>query len=232
VDDFLVTGGRQLAGSVRVSGSKNGTLPLLAASLLIDGVTVIDNVPDIFDVGTMIQMLRALGAKCDFVGPAKLRIDASKINLVEAPYDLVRKMRGSFYVAGPLLARFGACQVPLPGGCVIGSRPVDFHIQGFKALGAEVSERHGVMSARAKRLHGTRIYMDPRLRSVGATVNLMLAASLAVLVVRQGDAVGLGLFVLEGDHKVRLELGIDRPHKLWRHHADDREALFSPAIQS
>jgi UDP-N-acetylglucosamine 1-carboxyvinyltransferase len=138
-----------------------------------------DNVPDIFDVGTMIQMLRTLGAKCDFIGPAKLRIDTSNINSVEAPYDLVRKMRGSFYVAGPLLARFGACRVPLPGGCVIGSRPVDFHIQGFKALGAEVTERYGVLSAKASRLHGTRIYMDPRLRSVGATVNIMLAASLA-----------------------------------------------------
>lgn len=179
MDEYLVSGGRQLAGSVRVSGSKNGTLPLLAASLLIDGVSVIDNVPDIHDVGTMIQMLRALGAKCDFVGPAKLRIDASDITSLEAPYDLVRKMRGSFYVAGPLLSRFGACQVPLPGGCVIGSRPVDFHIQGFKALGAEVTEKHGVMSARAKRLRGTRVYMDPRLRSVGATVNIMLAAALA-----------------------------------------------------
>ena len=179
LDEYLVTGGKQLAGSVRVSGSKNGTLPLLAASLLIDGVTVIDNVPDIMDVGTMIEMLRRLGAKCDFIGPTKLRIDASNIHDVEAPYDLVRKMRGSFYVAGPLLSRFGACRVPLPGGCVIGSRPVDFHIQGFKALGAEVSERHGVMSARASRLKGTRIFMDPRLRSVGATVNIMMAASLA-----------------------------------------------------
>lgn len=179
MDDIVVTGGRPLAGSVRAGGSKNGTLPLLAASLLIDGETIIDNVPGIEDVGTMIQMLRALGAKCEFLGPGKLRIDASTVNSVAAPYDLVRKMRGSFYVAGPLLARFGECEVPLPGGCVIGSRPVDFHIMGFKALGAEVTERHGVMKARAGRLRGTRVFMDPRLRSVGATVNIMLASVLA-----------------------------------------------------
>ena len=175
----MVTGGNPLAGSVRVSGSKNGTLPLLAASLLVDGETIIDNVPGIEDVGTMIEMLRALGAKCQFIGPMKLQIDASTVNSVAAPYNLVRKMRGSFYVAGPLLSRFGECEVPLPGGCVIGSRPVDFHINGFKALGAEVVEKYGVMRARAPRLRGTRIFMNPRMRSVGATVNIMLAAVLA-----------------------------------------------------
>lgn len=179
MDDFQVAGGKPLAGSVRISGSKNGALPLLAASLLVDGETVIDNIPDIEDVGTMIEMLRALGAKCQFIDRVKLRIDASSVGSPSAPYDLVRKMRGSFYVAGPLLSRFGECEVPLPGGCVIGSRPVDFHIQGFKALGAEVEEKHGVMRATASRLRGTRIFMDPRLRSVGATVNIMLASALA-----------------------------------------------------
>ncbi|NSW54376.1 MAG: UDP-N-acetylglucosamine 1-carboxyvinyltransferase [Armatimonadetes bacterium] len=179
MDEIVVTGGRPLTGSVRASGSKNGTLPLLAAALLVDGETVLDNIPTINDVIIMIEMLRALGAKCEFVDRATLKIDASTVNSVSAPYDLVRRMRGSFYVAGPLLARFGKCEVPLPGGCVIGSRPVDFHIAGFKALGAEVDERHGVMRAEASRLKGTRIFMDPRSRSVGATVNLMLAASMA-----------------------------------------------------
>ncbi len=179
MDEIVITGGRPLTGRVRASGSKNGTLPLLAAALLIDGETVIDNVPGIEDVGTMIQMIRALGAKCEFIGPSKLRIDARTVSSVTARYDLVRKMRASFYVAGPLLARFGECEVPLPGGCVIGSRPVDFHINGFKALGAEVVEKHGVVKARAPRLHGTRIFMDPRVRSVGATVNIMLASALA-----------------------------------------------------
>jgi UDP-N-acetylglucosamine 1-carboxyvinyltransferase len=179
VDDIIVVGGKPLAGRVQAGGSKNGTLPLLAAALLVDGVTVVDNIPDIEDVGTMIEMLRALGAGCEFIGPTRLRIDASNITSLAPPYDLVRKMRASFYVAGPLLSRFGACEVPLPGGCVIGHRPVDFHIQGFKALGAEVNERGGVMRARASRMRGTRIFMDPRMRSVGATVNIMLAAVLA-----------------------------------------------------
>ncbi len=179
MDKVVITGGNPLVGSVRVSGSKNGTLPLLAATLLVEGESIIENIPDIHDVTTMIEMLRRLGAKCTFLSPGVLKIDATHLNSVSAPYDLVRRMRGSFYVAGPLLARFGAAEVPLPGGCVIGSRPVDFHVRGFRALGAEVEERHGMMYAKATSLKGTRIYMDPRFRSVGATVNIMLAAALA-----------------------------------------------------
>ncbi|NLO07896.1 MAG: UDP-N-acetylglucosamine 1-carboxyvinyltransferase [candidate division WS1 bacterium] len=176
---FRITGGTPLEGTASVSGSKNGSLPLLAAALLVDDEVVLHNIPAISDIKTMIRMLRALGARAEFREDGGLVIDGSSVNSVSAPYDLVRRMRGSFYVAGPLLARFGEAQVPLPGGCVIGSRPVDFHVRGFKALGAEVEEKYGVMHATAKRLRGTRIYMDPRLRSVGATVNLMLAASLA-----------------------------------------------------
>jgi UDP-N-acetylglucosamine 1-carboxyvinyltransferase len=179
VDTLHITGGQPLAGEIRISGSKNGTLPLLAASLLVEGETIIDNVPDIQDVGTMIQMLRALGARCTFIAPGKLRVDASNITSVAPPYDLVRRMRASFYVAGPLLSRFGEAEVPLPGGCVIGARPVDYHIMGFKALGAEVQDRHGVMYARAGRLRGADILLDGHTRSVGATVNIMLAAVLA-----------------------------------------------------
>ncbi len=174
-----IHGGNPLYGDVNISGSKNATLPLLAASLLVKGHTVIENVPRIDDIHAMIAMLRALGAKCDFVQDTTLSIDATAISSVSAPYNLVRKMRGSFYVAGALLGRFGEAEVPLPGGCVIGSRPVDFHIQGFKALGAVVEERHGVMHARADKLTGDHIIMDSRYRSVGATVNIMLAAVLA-----------------------------------------------------
>lgn len=174
-----VTGGPPLVGSVTISGSKNGSLPLLAASLLIADEVLLHNIPQIEDVRTMISMLRSLGAKCEEVDSDSLRIDASEVKSVEAPYDLVRKMRGSFYVAGPLLARFGEARVPLPGGCVIGNRPVDLHIKGFRALGATVEDRYGVMHATADRLRGTLVLMDPRLRSVGATVNIMLAAVLA-----------------------------------------------------
>ncbi|MGI5817939.1 MAG: UDP-N-acetylglucosamine 1-carboxyvinyltransferase [Armatimonadota bacterium] len=176
---FRITGGIPLHGTAAISGSKNGSLPLLAATLLVDGEVVLHNIPDIRDIRTMIKMLQALGAKIEARQDGGLSIDSSDITSVVASYDLVRRMRGSFYVAGPLLARFGEAQVPLPGGCVIGSRPVDFHVRGFKALGAKVEEKYGVMHGKADRLVGTQIYMDPRLRSVGATVNLMLAATLA-----------------------------------------------------
>jgi len=179
VDQILVNGGRRLYGTVSISGSKNGTLPLLAAAMLVEGESIIENVPQIEDVRTMIQMLEALGVKSEFIGPGVLRVEASDIRSVQAPYHLVRKMRGSFYVAGPLLARTGQAEVPLPGGCVIGSRPVDLHIQSFKALGADVSDEGGVMRAQTRGLHGARIYLDPRLRSVGATINILLAAVLA-----------------------------------------------------
>lgn len=174
-----IYGGNPLHGDVTVSGSKNATLPLLAASLLVEGRTIFENVPRIDDINAMIDMLRALGAKCEFIEKSVLSIDATQINSVSAPYDLVRKMRGSFYVAGALLGRFGEAEVPLPGGCVIGTRPVDYHLDGFRRLGAVVEERHGVMRAQAEKLIGTRVYLDSRYRSVGTTVNLMLAAALA-----------------------------------------------------
>ena len=179
MEQITVCGGRPLHGTVPISGSKNGTLPLLAAALLVEGETVLENVPDIDDVHTMLRMLGALGVKTRFVRPGLLRIDASEIRSVQAPYELVRRMRGSFYVAGPLLARLGQAEVPLPGGCIIGSRPVDQHIEGFVALGAKVEEDSGVMRATASRLRGARIYLDARSRSVGATINIMLAAVLA-----------------------------------------------------
>jgi UDP-N-acetylglucosamine 1-carboxyvinyltransferase len=179
LDTLHITGGHRLEGQVQVSGSKNGTLPLLAASLLVPGESVIDNVPDIRDVQTMLDVLRALGAKCAWEGQGRVRIDASNITSVSAPYNLVRKMRGSFYVAGPLLARFGEAEVPLPGGCTLGARPVNYHLQGFKALGAEVQERQGCMYARSAGLKGTEIYLNSETRSVGATVNIMMAAVLA-----------------------------------------------------
>jgi UDP-N-acetylglucosamine 1-carboxyvinyltransferase len=174
-----IVGGQPLQGEVRISGSKNGTLPLLAAALLADGETIVDNVPDITDVHIMIELLRALGARCAFTAPGRLEIDASTINSVSPPEHLMRAMRASFYVSGPLLARFGEAEVPLPGGCVLGQRPVDYHLKGFKALGADVRVEGGVMQARASRLRGAQIVLDGRTRSVGATINLLFAAVLA-----------------------------------------------------
>ncbi len=176
---LIIAGGTSLHGVVRVNGSKNGSLPLLAASLLVEGESIIDNVPRIRDVETMIETLHSLGVSCEWLDQSTVKVDATKIQTCAAPYHLVRRMRASFYIAGPLLARCGEVRVPLPGGCVIGSRPVDFHIAGFKSLGAVVDERHGVVHARADRLRGTRIYLDPRLRSVGTTINVLMAAALA-----------------------------------------------------
>lgn len=178
MDKLHIIGGQPLVGEVLISGSKNGTLPLMAAALLIEGETIIENVPDITDVHTMVELLRSLGAQCSWLGPGRLQIDASHLHSVSPPDDLMRAMRASFYVAGPLLARFGEADVPLPGGCALGQRPVNFHIQGFRQLGAEVRIEGGVMKARATHLRGDRILLDARTRSVGATINLMLAAVL------------------------------------------------------
>lgn len=178
VDTLHIVGGRPLEGEVRISGSKNGTLPLLAAALLVQGESIIENVPDITDIRIMTELLRTLGARCSSPTPGTIKIDASNITSVSPPEHLMRAMRASFYVAGPLLARFGEAEVPLPGGCVLGQRPVDFHIKGFRELGADVRIEGGVMQARGAHLRGAELMLDGRTRSVGATVNLLLAAVL------------------------------------------------------
>lgn len=174
-----LVGGKPLVGEVGISGSKNASLPLLAASLLIEGETLLHNVPDIEDVHTMIEILRATGAKVEVLPKHRLKIDARTVSNCCAPYELVRKMRASFYCAGALLARMGKAEVPLPGGCYIGQRPVNLHLEGFRALGATVTVEHGVMIAEDGRLRGAHILLEQRFCSVGATVNLMLAASRA-----------------------------------------------------
>lgn len=179
MEKMIVQGGTRLKGTVKVQGSKNAVLPILAASLLaVDGVSQLHEVPALEDVHTMCEVLRALGAKVDWVGEEALRIDATGVHITQAPYELVRRMRASFLVMGPLLARFGQGQVPLPGGCAIGSRPVDQHLKGFEAMGAELALEHGSVHGRVTRgLRGARIYLD--VPSVGATENIMMAATLA-----------------------------------------------------
>ncbi|MCL6517963.1 UDP-N-acetylglucosamine 1-carboxyvinyltransferase [Alicyclobacillus sp.] len=176
---IIIEGGRRLEGSVRIGGAKNAVLPILAASLLASrGVSVIEEVPSLLDVQHMAQTIAALGAKVDWVDHA-IRVDATHLSSVEPPYDLVRRMRASFVVAGPLLSRFGEAIIALPGGCNIGPRPVDLHIKGFEAMGATVSVENGCVHLRAPRggLRGARIYLD--IASVGATQNIMMAACLA-----------------------------------------------------
>ncbi|HUI28746.1 MAG TPA: UDP-N-acetylglucosamine 1-carboxyvinyltransferase [Candidatus Acidoferrales bacterium] len=173
---FLVKGGKKLSGSVEISGAKNASLALMPASLLAKGIFRIDNTPDLRDVATMAQLMEELGAKTQLEGKLQT-LDTTCIGTFEAPYELVKKMRASFYVLGPLLSRYGYAKVSLPGGCAWGPRPVNLHIEGMEKLGAEIKLDSGYVIARAKRLVGARIDFD--VSSVGATVNVMMAACLA-----------------------------------------------------
>jgi len=176
---FIIDGGYPLKGSVRVSGAKNAILPALAACLLTEEKCIIKDVPNLEDVHTMCVLLTSLGVGIEFDTMKKeITTDSSSIKEYTAPYDLVNQMRASFLVMGPLLARKGKAKVSLPGGCAIGSRPVDLHLKGFSALGASINTGHGYVEAHVKgRLTGARIYLD--FPSVGATENILMAAVLA-----------------------------------------------------
>ena len=176
MDKLVIRGGNPLQGDVKISGAKNAVLPIMASSLLVDGITVIRNVPDLRDTKTFIKLLEILGAKCVLDG-STLSIDASDINSLEAPYDLVKTMRASFYVMGPLLGRFGETKVSLPGGCAWGPRPVDYHLKGFEKLGASIDLNQGYILARTDKLCGAEISFE--IASVGATANILMAAVLA-----------------------------------------------------
>lgn len=175
-DKIIIRGGRPLTGEVNIGGAKNAVLKIMAASLLIDGKCTINNVPNLTDVHTMIEVLRYLGPKVEY-NKGTVTIDSSSLTSYEAPYDFVSKMRASFIVLGPLLARCGRAKVALPGGCAIGARKIDLHIKGLQALGAEVTLDHGYIEAKASKLIGKEIHLDRP--SVGATENIMLAAVLA-----------------------------------------------------
>jgi UDP-N-acetylglucosamine 1-carboxyvinyltransferase len=177
MDKLIVTGGPPLNGDVTISGAKNAALPVLVASLLADGPLVIDNVPHLQDITTTMGLLGIMGVQLVVGEKMQVEADASKLNSVCAPYELVKTMRASILVLGPLLARFGEAEVSLPGGCAIGSRPVNLHIKGLEAMGAEITIDGGYIKAKAKRLQGARIFMD--MVSVTGTENLMMAATLA-----------------------------------------------------
>lgn len=176
MEQLIIEGARPLRGSVRISGGKNSSLAVITAACLAADVSTLENIPQCQDVWTLKAILEALGARITLERET-MTIDARDLRAHVAPYDLCRQMRASFYAAGLLLGRMGRAEVPLPGGCVIGSRPVDFHLRGFAALGATVVTEHGYVKADAPRLAGTSFFV-PR-SSVGTTINLMLAASLA-----------------------------------------------------
>jgi UDP-N-acetylglucosamine 1-carboxyvinyltransferase len=179
VDRFYITGGKPLRGTVQISGAKNATLPLMAAALLCDGPSSFTNAPDLRDVDTMAQVLAAVGASVT-VDQGRVIVDPTGFDHPEAPYDMVRKMRASIYVLGPMLARLGHARVAMPGGCAIGARPIDLHLCGFEALGAEIAIEHGDIHAKAPRLRGSDFSLSgPSGSSIGATANVLMAAVLA-----------------------------------------------------
>jgi UDP-N-acetylglucosamine 1-carboxyvinyltransferase len=176
MDKIVIQGGRRLAGTVRISGSKNAALPILFSALLTEGANTYTNVPNLRDIDSTLLLLSRLGARVD-TGGGSVRIDAGGLSCHEAPYDLVRKMRASVLVLGPLVARLKRARVSLPGGCAIGARPINLHLKGLAALGAEIALEHGYVTASARRLRGAEIYFD--IVTVTGTENIMMAAALA-----------------------------------------------------
>jgi len=178
MEKFQIEGGQVLEGSIRISGAKNAALPIIMSTLLADGVSIISNVPHLNDVTTTLALLGRLGTRTTVTEKLDVEIDATNITSYEAPYDLVKTMRASILVLGALLARFGTADVSLPGGCAIGSRPVDLHLKGMEALGASIEVNDGYIRARAENgLKGAKIFMDTV--SVGATENILMAATMA-----------------------------------------------------
>lgn len=175
MDKMVINGGKRLEGEVRISGAKNAALPVLTSALLVGGCSTFHNIPDLLDIKTIKKLLRSLGVRME--GGETLRIDASGVTHCEASYDLVRTMRASILVLGPLVARMGEARVSLPGGCAIGARPVNLHIKALQEMGAEVTLKEGYVEAKASRLKGAEIYFD--ISTVTGTENIMMAATLA-----------------------------------------------------
>lgn len=177
MEKIIVEGGNKLSGEVNISLAKNSILPIMVASLLSEDEVIIQEAPMLEDVIVLIDLLKAMNCIVDLDKKNNLKINASNIELIDMNSELIRKMRASFLIMGPLLSRFGRCRVSLPGGCNIGTRPIDLHLKGFKALGAEIKIGHGYIEARAEKLKGNRIYLD--FPSVGATENILMAAVMA-----------------------------------------------------
>ena len=223
MDKLQIQGGIALEGEIRISGSKNATLPILAGCLLADGPVTVANVPHLQDVTTMIELLGRMGVSVTVDEKMCIEVDASTIKEYFAPYQLVKTMRASILVLGPLLARFGSADVSLPGGCAIGARPVNIHVAGLQAMGADIHIENGYIKARVQRLHGARLVLDTV--TVTGTENLMMAAALAdgetVLenAAREPEVVDLANFLISMGAKIRgagtdkiVIQGVDRLH--------------------
>lgn len=177
MDQYVIKGGYPLRGEVEIGGAKNAALGILAAAIMTDDEVLIENLPDVNDVNVMLEAMAMIGVSVDRIGPHTVKLCGKNIGEVSVDYEYIKKIRASYYLLGALLGKYKRAQVPLPGGCNIGSRPIDLHLKGFKALGARVSIKNGEIIAKAERLKGRQIFLDTV--SVGATINIMMAASMA-----------------------------------------------------
>ncbi|MCI5494704.1 MAG: UDP-N-acetylglucosamine 1-carboxyvinyltransferase [Lachnospiraceae bacterium] len=177
MEQYVIKGGNPLKGEVEIGGAKNAALAILAAAIMTDEVVTIENLPNVRDINVLLNAMEGIGAKIERLDTHKVRIDGSKVHDLTVAYEYIKKIRASYYLLGALLGKYKRAEVALPGGCDIGSRPIDLHLKGFRALGANVEIQHGLIAAYADKLVGNHIYMDKV--SVGATINIMMAASMA-----------------------------------------------------
>ena len=177
MEQYIIKGGLPLVGEVEIGGAKNAALAIIAAAIMTDETVVIDNLPDVRDINVLLEAMQEIGAEVDRVDRHTAKINGGKISARDVDSEFIKKIRASYYLIGALLGKYKEASVPLPGGCNIGSRPIDQHIKGFEALGATVDIEGGYIKARAEHLHGAHIYLD--MESVGATINIMMAASMA-----------------------------------------------------
>ncbi len=177
MEQYVIKGGSPLVGEVEVGGAKNAALAILTAAVMTDEPVMIDNIPDVSDINVLLEAISVIGATVERIDRHTVRINGATIGSVSVDYEFIKKIRASYYLLGALLGKYKKAEVPLPGGCNIGSRPIDQHLKGFRALGANVSIRHGAIVASAENLRGAHIFLD--MVSVGATINIMMAAAMA-----------------------------------------------------
>lgn len=177
MEQYIIRGGNPLVGEVEIGGAKNAALGILAAAIMTDETVILENLPEVQDIKVLLEAISGIGARVDKIEKGKVAINGSMIGDVSVEYEYIKKIRASYYLLGALLGKYKKAEVPLPGGCNIGSRPIDLHLKGFKALGAEVRIQNGSIVAQAEKLQGSHIFLDTV--SVGATINIMMAASMA-----------------------------------------------------
>ena len=177
MDQYIIKGGNPLVGEVEIGGAKNAALAILAAAIMTDDTVRLENLPDVNDINVLLEAIGGIGAKVERVDRHTAVINGSTIGDISVDYEYIKKIRASYYLLGALLGKYKHAEVPLPGGCNIGSRPIDQHLKGFRALGASVKILHGAIVAETENLHGSHIFLD--VVSVGATINIMMAAAMA-----------------------------------------------------